>query len=131
MGHLLKSLAHVYILLTTLPLWNTLNYYHHTGHAPIDFFGIGTLLSEKLYDCSHARMQVFNAGGGGGGSRPDCQKRALTTVVLVLNLFYSFTVVCHQWFISKKTIISKVSESRSGSNIFQGEGSNFFQGGGV
>ena len=30
---LLRSLAHVLILLTTLPLWNTLSYYHHT-HQP-------------------------------------------------------------------------------------------------
>ena len=40
------------------------------------------------------------------GSRPDCQKTALTTFffLLVLNLFYSYSVV-YQWFISKKTII--------------------------
>ena len=41
----------------------------------------------------HARIQEFLAGGGGGGggvgSRPDCQK----TAFLVLNLFYSFTMV--------------------------------------
>ena len=41
-----------------------------------------------------------------GGSRPDCQETALTLLsfVLVLSLFYSFTVV-YQRFISKKTII--------------------------
>ena len=34
----------------------------------------------------------LQGGGGGGGSRPYCQKIALTAF-LVLNLFYSFTVV--------------------------------------
>ena len=44
-------------------------------------------------------------GGGRGGGRPDCQKTALITFLcLVLNLFYSFTVV-YKWFISKRTII--------------------------
>ena len=79
--------------------------------------------------------------GGGGGSRADCQKTALT---LFLGLFWSstyFTVL--QWlttvFISKKTIVFQgfrgaPTFSRGGggggSNFFQGGGSNFFQGGG-
>ena len=37
------------------------------------------------------------------GSRPDCQKTALTLFFLILDLFYTFTVV-YQLFISKKTI---------------------------
>ena len=36
-----------------------------------------------------------------GGSRPDCQKTALTTFVLVLNLFYSFTEGV-QWLFQRK-----------------------------
>ena len=59
----------------------------------------------------------------------DCQKTDLTACLLVLNVFYSFTVV-YQWFISKKTIIFQVSEE---SDIFRGGGggSKIFQGGGV
>ena len=39
------------------------------------------------------------------GSRPNCQKTALTMCFFVSrNLFYTFTVV-YQWFISMKTII--------------------------
>ena len=58
----------------------------------------------------------------------DCQKTDLTACLLVLNVFYSFTVV-YQWFISKKTIIFQVSEE---SDIFRGGGGvqNFPGGGG-
>ena len=76
----------------------------------------------------HARVHECLPGGG---SRPDCQKTALTTFVLVLNLFYSFTVV-YQWFISKKTIFPRF---RGGPTFCRGVqhfpgGFKFFQGGG-
>ena len=44
-----------------------------------------------------------------GGSRPDCQKAALTTFFFSPQLVFSFTVV-YQWFISRKLYCSKVSE---------------------
>ena len=69
-----------------------------------------------------ARIQEFLPRGG-GGSRPQCQKTALTTS----NLFYSFTVV-YQWFISKKTIIFK--GCRGGPTFSRGYPS-FSRGGGV
>ena len=45
----------------------------------------------------HAQMQEFLPGG----SRPDCQKTALTTFVLVLNLFYCFAEGV-QWLFQRK-----------------------------
>ena len=45
----------------------------------------------------HAQIQEFLPGG----YRPDCQKTALTTFVLVLNLFYSFTEGV-QWLFQRK-----------------------------
>ena len=42
--------------------------------------------------------------GGGGGSRPDCQKTALTTFLVVLNLLKKSNRGCsmvYQWFIFK------------------------------
>ena len=59
-----------------------------------------------------------------GGSRPDCQKTARTTFVLVINLFYCFTEGVN-WLFQSKLELSKVS---GGSNTYQGGGSNFFQG---
>ena len=56
--------------------------------------------------------------GGGGGSRPDCQK---TAFFLVINLFYSFTMV---YFKQNYNF----PRFQRGSNIFSG-GPNFFQGG--
>ena len=44
-----------------------------------------------------------------GGSRPDCQKTALTTFGLVINLFYCFTEGV-QWLFQSKLEFSKVSE---------------------
>ena len=98
-------------------------------------------MSEKILTgtyCMSGSRNFCQVGGGGGGgvSRPDCQKTALTTFFLVLNLFYSFTVV-YQWFISKKTIISrgfrgvKHFSGGGGQTFSRGGGgwSNFFQGG--
>ena len=46
-------------------------------------------------DAGHAQNQAFlpggGGGGGGGGFWPNCQKTAFS--FLVLNLFYSFTMV--------------------------------------
>ena len=62
-------------------------------------------------------------------SRPDCQKAALTTFELVLNLFYSFKEGV-QWFINglfqKQTQFSNASE---GVQHFP-EGPTFCRGGG-
>ena len=67
----------------------------------------------------HARIQDFSSGGRGPGQS---DKKALTTVFLVLSLFY---------LISKKTIICQ--GSRGGPTFSGGGGgggeSNFFQGG--
>ena len=49
------------------------------------------------YYIPNARIQEFLPGG----SRPDCQKTALTCFFLVLNLFYSFTEG-EQWFFQRK-----------------------------
>ena len=69
------------------------------------------------------------------GTKPDCQKIALTIFILVLNLFHSFTVV-YRWFISKKTF--RVGPTFSGGGGGGGgggptfsRGSNFFQGWGI
>ena len=80
------------------------------------------------WDVLHARIQEFCQGG----SRPDCQKTALTTFFffLVLNLFYTFTVVFKE--------NHKFPRFQRESNIFQGGvvqhfpgGPTFSRGGGV
>ena len=77
----------------------------------------------------HARIQGLLPGGGGGsGSRSNCQKTALTTLFFLC--FFSPEGV--QWLFQRKLIFSKVSE---GFQLFQGGGggegeSNFFQVGG-
>ena len=75
--------------------------------------------------------------GGGGGSRADCQKTALTLFfgayfgpLLILR----FTVD-NQWFISKKTIVFQgfrgaATFSRGGGQLFPGQGVQLFRGGG-
>ena len=75
-----------------------------------------TLLALWKY---HARIQEFSPGGRG------VRKKTLITFFRH-QLFYSFTEGYH-WFNLRKTIFFKVPE---GSNILQGRGSNFFQGGG-
>ena len=81
---------------------------------------------------SHARIQEFLPGGG---SRPDCQKTALTTFFFILNFFDSFTVV-YKWFVSKKPIIFQgfrggpPTFSRGGGGGGWG-GPTFSRGGGV
>ena len=69
-------------------------------------------------------------GGGGGGSGWNARKqlwRCFFFCFLVLNLFYSFTVV-YQWFISKKTI--NFQSFRRGPTFSRegGGGHTFFRG---
>ena len=59
----------------------------------------------------------------GGGSPGQSDKKALTTIILVLSLFYS-----RKWLISKKTIIFQ--GSRGGPTFSRGVGSSFFRVGG-
>ena len=68
----------------------------------------------------HARIHEFLPGGL--QARPPENSFDNVFFFLILNLFYSFTMV-----ISKKTIFSP---GLGGSNIFQGGGSNLFQWGG-
>ena len=70
---------------------------------------------------------------GGGGSRPNSQKRVWTffTVCLVLNLFYSLQRAAYG-FITEKTILSKdpegVKHFPRGSNFFHlGPNANFYR----
>ena len=67
----------------------------------------------------HARVQ--GSLPGGGGSRPNWQKTALTTFFfrfLVLNLVYTFTEGV-QWLFQRKLLFSKVSE---GVQLYPGGG---------
>ena len=69
---------------------------------------------------SRARIQEFLPGGG--GSKPDCHKTALT-FFLVLNLFLRFNSGLFQ----RKLLFFKVSEW---GDIFQGGEGQLFSGGG-
>ena len=61
----------------------------------------------------HARIQKFcQAGGGGGGSRPDGQKTVWTMLVLVINLLYNLQSGSNGF----------ITEGRRGSNFFPGVG---------
>ena len=44
----------------------------------------------------------MSEGGGGGGSRPDCQNTAMITLFLVLSVFYRGGPMFYQWFYFRK-----------------------------
>ena len=85
-------------------------------------------MSEKLLTgtyCMRGSRNFCQVGGGGGQAR--LPENSSDNVFLVLNLFYSFTVV-YQWFISMKTIISR--GFRGGPTFSRGGGGpTFFRGG--
>ena len=61
-----------------------------------------------------ARIQEFSSGGGGGGEGPgQSDKKALTTIFLVLSLFYRSQMVNFKE-------IYRFSRLQMGSNFFQG-----------
>ena len=61
-----------------------------------------------------ARIQEFSSGGGGGGEGPgQSDKKALTTIFLVLRLFYRSQMVNFKE-------IYRFSRLQMGSNFFQG-----------
>ena len=61
-----------------------------------------------------ARIQEFSSGGGGGGEGPgQSDKKALTTIFLVLSLFYRSQMVNFKE-------IYRFSRLKMGSNFFQG-----------
>ena len=74
----------------------------------------------------------FAEGWGGGGEvkarLPENVQLQQRSFFLVLNLFYSFTVV-YQWFISMKTIVFQVSEGVQ--HFPRGGGGPTFSRGGV
>ena len=60
-----------------------------------------------------ARIQEFSSGGGGGEGPGQSDKKALTTIFLVLSLFYRRQMVNFKE-------ISRFSRLQIGSNFFQG-----------
>ena len=103
----------------------------HNYRAASDQFWFGLYWSFNLFSCADPGIFTW---GGGGGSRSECQKTALTMffVQLVLSVVY-------QWFISKQTIISQGFRGgggggRGGPTVSKGGGgwavSIFFGGGG-
>ena len=70
--------------------------------------------------------RFFLSGGGGGGVQARLPENCSDNVFffIVLNLFYSFTVI-YEWFITKKIIIFQ--GFRRGPTFSRGGGSNLFQ----
>ena len=77
----------------------------------ITFFSVYQRLASMVQHGTDARIQEFSSGGGGGPGQPD--KKALTTIFLVLSLFYRSQMVNFKE-------IYRFSRLQMGSNFFQG-----------